>query len=93
MTGGASAAARALRTALEIARTYAMPAASRMSVATPCPPADWPWYSTTTDTSPSASSPPVTASTRNSRNLASSPVAAFTARKIASTGPSPVNEP
>src|SRR5919199_3758191 len=93
VTGGSSTAIRALRTAFEIARTYAIPAASRMSVATPWPPADCPRYSTTTETSPSASSPPVSASTRKSRRRASIPVAALIARKIASTGPSPVNEP
>src|SRR3954462_14799435 len=64
-----------------------------MSVATPCPEAVRPPSSSTTLVSPSASWPPVTASTRNSRRRASSPVAALIARKIASTGPSPVNEP
>src|SRR3954467_6111745 len=64
-----------------------------MSVATPWPLADTPPSSSTTLVSPSASWPPVTASTRNSRSRASLPVAALIARKIASTGPSPVNEP
>ena len=71
-----------------------MPAASRMSVATPWPPADWPCVLDAPRRPRRARpAPPVTASTRNSRRRASSPVAALIARKIASTGPSPVNEP
>ena len=64
-----------------------------MSVETPWPEPVTPPTSSTTEVSPSASWPPVTASTRNSRSFASIPVAALIARKIASTGPSPVNEP
>ena len=53
----------------------------------------WPRARRRPTTSPSASWPPVTASTRNSRRRASSPVAALMARKTASIGPSPVNAP
>ena len=64
-----------------------------MSVETPWPAADWPASSSTTLASPSASWPPVTESMRNSRSRASRLVAALMARKIASTGPSPVKSP
>ena len=64
-----------------------------MSVETPWPAADWPASSSTTLASPSASWPPVTESMRNSRRRASRLVAALMARKIASTGPSPVKSP
>ena len=64
-----------------------------MSVETPWPAADWPASSSTTLASPSASWPPVTESMRNSRSRASRLVAALIARKIASTGPSPVKSP
>ena len=93
VSAAASATACTLRSAFESARTYACAAASMMSVDTPWPAADWPASSSTTLASPSASWPPVTASMRNSRSRASRLVAALIARKIASTGPSPVNEP
>ena len=86
---GRSPTACALRTTFDSARTYAVPAASMMSVATPWPEADWPSNSSTTEDSPSASWPPVTASTRNTRSCASMPVAALIAAKTESIGPSP----
>ena len=64
-----------------------------MSVDTPWPDADWPATSSTTLASPSASWPAVTESIRNSRSRASRCVAVLIARKIASTGPSPVKLP
>jgi hypothetical protein len=64
-----------------------------MSVETPWPAADWPASSSTTLASPRASWPPVTESMRNSRKRHSRLVAALMARKIASTGPSPVKSP
>ena len=64
-----------------------------MSVATPWPVARRPAARSITVTSPSASSPPVTASTVYWRSSHSVPVAFWIARKIASTGPSPPDSP
>ena len=64
-----------------------------MSVATPWPVARRPAARSITVTSPSASSPPVTASTVYWRSSHSVPVAFWIAWKIASTGPSPLDSP
>src|SRR5918996_1672904 len=64
-----------------------------MSVATPWPLARRPWARSITVTSPSASSPSVTAETVYWRSSDSTPVASRIAPKIASTGPSPPASP
>ena len=64
-----------------------------MSVATPWPLASRSWARSITVTSPSASSPSVTAETVYWRSSESIPVAARIAPKIASTGPSPPDSP
>ena len=80
-------------TATDSARTYARAAASMMSVETPGRRPVKPSTSTTTDTSPSASWPSVTAPIVKSLSFARTPVAASIAWNTASIGPSPVNEP
>src|SRR4051794_35760233 len=64
-----------------------------MSVDTPWPLARLPSSSSSTVVSPSASRPPVTALTWYSLSRASRPVAALSALKKASIGPSPVKLP